>query len=249
MLPWFVTIKQLMRFHMMSSILAHSNSSSSQSHANSSYSPQPYYVTLPSSVADYDDEYQGELQGDSQEDKLTTAIMLLARTITQKFSTPTNHRLRTLSNTRNQAVIQDGQLIYKPRMQVMVEMAHTCLLWWVSGEWFAGEVWVDRDSVYRFWAGNGEQCTVHSVLNVGVTGATSEVNALNKVHEQVNHVKHKPIIHISDDDHINSNIMFDDPYVKNNGGGASEHDSNAHDKYHDIQMLEYNVQREAENQK
>ncbi|GJW68059.1 retrovirus-related pol polyprotein from transposon TNT 1-94 [Tanacetum coccineum] len=51
-----------------------------------------------------------ELQGDSQEDKLTTAMMLLARAITQKFSTPTNNRLRTSSNIRNQAVIQDGRV-------------------------------------------------------------------------------------------------------------------------------------------
>ncbi|GJT93397.1 hypothetical protein Tco_1082242 [Tanacetum coccineum] len=91
-------------------LLVHSNGSSSQSYANSSYSPQPYYVTHPSSVVDYEDEYQGELQGDSQEDKLTTAMMLLARAITQKFSTPTNNRLRTSSNTRNQAVIQDGRV-------------------------------------------------------------------------------------------------------------------------------------------
>ncbi|GKA54477.1 hypothetical protein Tco_0753426 [Tanacetum coccineum] len=79
-------------------LLTHSNASSSQSHANSSYSSQPYYVTHPSSVVDYEDEYQGELQGDSQEDKLTTAMMLLARAITQKFSTPTNNHLHTSSN-------------------------------------------------------------------------------------------------------------------------------------------------------
>ncbi|GJX44229.1 hypothetical protein Tco_0260905 [Tanacetum coccineum] len=91
-------------------LLAHSNASSSHFDANSSYSPQPYYVTYPSSVADYEDEYQGKLQGDSQEDKLINAMMLLARAITQKFSTPTNNRLRTSSNTRNQAVIQDGRV-------------------------------------------------------------------------------------------------------------------------------------------
>nr|GEY26469.1 hypothetical protein [Tanacetum cinerariifolium] len=54
-------------------LIAHSNASSSQSHANSSYSPQAYYVTHPSSIVDYDDEYQG--------DKLTNAMieqMLLA---------------------------------------------------------------------------------------------------------------------------------------------------------------------------
>ncbi|GJY11283.1 retrovirus-related pol polyprotein from transposon TNT 1-94 [Tanacetum coccineum] len=59
---------------------------------------------------DYEDEYQGELQGDSQEDKRTTAMMLLARAITQKFFTPINNRLRTSSNTRNQAVVQDGRV-------------------------------------------------------------------------------------------------------------------------------------------
>ncbi|GJS47990.1 hypothetical protein Tco_0598111 [Tanacetum coccineum] len=78
--------------------------------------------------------------------------------------------------------------------------------------------------------------------------AVSEVNASIKVHEQVNRVKHKTIINTSDDEQIDSNIIFDDPYVENNDG-TSKHDSNAHDEYHDIQMLVYNVQREAENQK
>ncbi|GKB95358.1 hypothetical protein Tco_0981495, partial [Tanacetum coccineum] len=42
---------------------------SSNSHASSSYSrsPQPYYVTHPSSVIDSDVDYQGEIQGDAQE--------------------------------------------------------------------------------------------------------------------------------------------------------------------------------------
>ncbi|GKC30247.1 putative nuclease HARBI1 [Tanacetum coccineum] len=96
--------------HDLLALIAHSNASSSQSHANSSYSPQPYYATHPSSVVDYEDEYQRELQWDSQEDKLTTAMMLLARAITQKFSTPFNNRLCISSNTRNQAMIQDGRV-------------------------------------------------------------------------------------------------------------------------------------------
>ncbi|GJY60565.1 hypothetical protein Tco_0461222 [Tanacetum coccineum] len=101
--------KKAAKNHDPLALLAHSNASSSQSHANSSYSSQPYYVTHPSSVVDYDDEYQGGSQGDSQEDKLTTAMMLLARVISQKFSTPTNNHLRISSNTRNQAVVQDGR--------------------------------------------------------------------------------------------------------------------------------------------
>nr|GEW22070.1 hypothetical protein [Tanacetum cinerariifolium] len=57
-------VKKAAKNHDPSTLIAHSNASLSQSHANSSYSPQPYYVTHPSSVVDYDDEYQGELQGD-----------------------------------------------------------------------------------------------------------------------------------------------------------------------------------------
>ncbi|GKC17092.1 retrovirus-related pol polyprotein from transposon TNT 1-94 [Tanacetum coccineum] len=37
-------------------------------------------------------------------------MLLLARTITQKFSTPTNNHLRTSSNTRNQAIIQGDRV-------------------------------------------------------------------------------------------------------------------------------------------
>ncbi|GJV68855.1 putative retrotransposon protein [Tanacetum coccineum] len=52
--------KKAAKNHDPLSLLVHSNASLSQSHANSSYSPQPYYVTYPSSVVDYEDEYQGE---------------------------------------------------------------------------------------------------------------------------------------------------------------------------------------------
>ncbi|GJZ22263.1 hypothetical protein Tco_0559302 [Tanacetum coccineum] len=102
--------KKAAKNHDPLALIAHSNASSSHPHAYSSYSPQSYYVTHPPSVVDYDDEYQGELQGYSQEDKLTTAMMLLARAISQKFSSPTNNHLRVSSNTKNQAVVQDGRV-------------------------------------------------------------------------------------------------------------------------------------------
>ncbi|GJY16882.1 hypothetical protein Tco_0387304 [Tanacetum coccineum] len=87
--------------------------------------------------------------------------------------------------------------------------------------------------------------------------AISEVNAsqinlisrmLSKgVHGHTSHEKLKTIINTSDDDQIDSNIMFDDPYVENNGG-IDEHDSNAHDQSFDIESLVYNVQKYAANQ-
>ncbi|GJW08954.1 hypothetical protein Tco_1571377 [Tanacetum coccineum] len=57
--------------------------------------------------------------------------------------------------------------------------------------------------------------------------AVSELNAsyidlisgmLSKdVHEHMNHEKLKTVINISDDDQIDSNVIFDDPYMENNG--------------------------------
>nr|GEW18063.1 hypothetical protein [Tanacetum cinerariifolium] len=71
--------KKLDRNHVRLALVANSHAHSSNSHASSSYSrsPQPYYVTHPSSVIDNDDDYQGEIQGDAQEDKLTTTTTLL----------------------------------------------------------------------------------------------------------------------------------------------------------------------------
>ncbi|GJW17447.1 hypothetical protein Tco_0024883 [Tanacetum coccineum] len=79
--------------------------------------------------------------------------------------------------------------------------------------------------------------------------AISEVNVLQinlisgmrskGVHEHTNHEKLKTVINTSDDDQIDSNIIFDDPYVENNGG-TDEHDSNAHDHSSDIESLIYN---------
>ncbi|GKB57993.1 hypothetical protein Tco_0914179 [Tanacetum coccineum] len=74
--------------------------------SSSSRSPTPYYVTHLPLVIDYDDDYHGEAICDGQEYSLTTAMMLFACEISQRYSTPTNNRLRTSLNTRNQAVVQ-----------------------------------------------------------------------------------------------------------------------------------------------
>ncbi|GKA32462.1 retrovirus-related pol polyprotein from transposon TNT 1-94 [Tanacetum coccineum] len=78
--------------------------------------------------------------------------------------------------------------------------------------------------------------------------AVSQVHDSFKAYEQVTHVTRKTIIQTTDDDQIDSSIIFEDPYVDNNGG-TSKHNSVAHEDNHEIQMLAYNVQREAEKQK
>ncbi|GKC14584.1 retrovirus-related pol polyprotein from transposon TNT 1-94 [Tanacetum coccineum] len=278
--------KRAARNHDPLALIAHSNASS-QSHASSSYSnsPQSYYVTHPSSVVDYEEDYQGELQEDSQEDKLITAMMLLARAITQKFSTPTNNRLCTSSNTRNQAVIQDGNVndesnhivhrvprtkanpgkenvqcyncnekghyardCQKPRVRDAKYFREQILL---AMKDEAGSNLNAEENDFMLDNSFGHETLEELIAAVimmariqladgnAVTEPTydakavSEVNASHKAHEQMNHVKRKTIIHAFDDDQIDSNIIFDDPYVENIGG-TSENDSNDYDEYHNI---------------
>ncbi|GKB65936.1 retrovirus-related pol polyprotein from transposon TNT 1-94 [Tanacetum coccineum] len=265
----------------------------------------PWFITI-----------KQELQGDSQEDKLTTTTMLLARAITQKFSTPTNNRLHTSSNRRNQTMVQDGRVDIQtknsgygrngnknawrqnrnqafnagngnddsnrivqhvPRTESTPRKANVqCYNCNKKGHYArdcrkpkvrdakcfreqmllamkdeVGSILKDEendfllDNSYR--EETMEELTVVVMLMARIqpadgnadtvpsydAKAVSEVNASSKVHEQVSHVKCKTIIQTSDDDQIDSNIIFDDPYMENNGS-TSDHDLN-------------DVQRQAEN--
>ncbi|GJT87598.1 hypothetical protein Tco_1069315 [Tanacetum coccineum] len=56
-------------------------------------------------------------------DPLTSAMMLLARVITQCYSTPTNNRLCSSSNSRNQAVVQADRVnIQRKMLEMMVDL-------------------------------------------------------------------------------------------------------------------------------
>ncbi|GKA04001.1 retrovirus-related pol polyprotein from transposon TNT 1-94 [Tanacetum coccineum] len=99
--------KKLKKSHDPLALVAHTGSSSRNTSS--------YYVTHPTSVVDYEDEYQQDDVHTNSEDPLASAMLLLARAITQKFSTLTNNRLRTSSNTRNQAIIQGGRVNIQSR--------------------------------------------------------------------------------------------------------------------------------------
>ncbi|GJT97508.1 hypothetical protein Tco_1093026 [Tanacetum coccineum] len=217
-------------------LIAHSNASSSQSHASPSYSnsPQPYYATHPSSVIDYEEDYQGELQGDSQEDKLTTAS---SGNHPEGDKTGIKHIMQEIGH-----YARDCQ---KPRVRDAKYFREQMLL--AMKDEFGSNL---KDEENDFMLDNSYRDETLEELTVA---AVSEVNASHKmiptgVHEHKNHGKRKTVVNTSDDDQIDSNIIFDDPYVENNGG-STEHDSNAHDPYHDVKILAYNVQREAKNQK
>ncbi|GJR01054.1 integrase, catalytic region, zinc finger, CCHC-type containing protein [Tanacetum coccineum] len=315
--------KKSTKIHDPLALVANSHAHSSNSYANLSYSqsPQPYYVTHPSSVIDYKDDYQREIQGDAQKDKLTTAMMLLARAITQRYSTPTNNRLRTSSNTRNQAVIQDGRVDiqsknvgyarneYDQNVQRIPKTESTpgktnvqCYNYNGKGH-YAREcpkprvhdakyfreqmllaikdeavVHLDKeendfmlDNAYGDNTLEELNATVIMMVHIQTTNDKSDakptydvefisgVNAtqieminglLSKSNqEQRHHEKLETIIHTSVDDQIDSDIIFDDPYVDSNSGQA-KHDTNSHDQsFHDFESLINNVQIEAEKQR
>ncbi|GJY07230.1 retrovirus-related pol polyprotein from transposon TNT 1-94 [Tanacetum coccineum] len=90
--------KKLEKLHDPLALVAHAGSSSRTT--------TPYYVTHPSSVVDSDDDYEGDVVQNNYDDPLTSAMILLARAVTQRFSNPTNNRLRTSLNTINQAIVQ-----------------------------------------------------------------------------------------------------------------------------------------------
>ncbi|GJW84495.1 hypothetical protein Tco_0157640 [Tanacetum coccineum] len=263
--------KKAAKNHDPLALLIQSNASASQSHANSSYSPQPYYVTHPSSVVDYEDEYQRELQGDSQEDKLTTAMMNQAVILDGRVDIQTknagyggNGNKNAGRQNRNQAFNagtgnnESSQIVQRvSRTESTPRKANVQEQMLLAMKDEAGSNLNNEENDFMLDTSYGEETMEELTAAVMLMAqiqpadgnaetvtsydakAVSEVNASSKVHEQVSHVKHKTIIQTSDDDQIDSNIIFDDPYVKHNGG-TSDYDSNAHDEYHEIQMLAYN---------
>nr|GEW16659.1 retrovirus-related Pol polyprotein from transposon TNT 1-94 [Tanacetum cinerariifolium] len=198
--------KRAARNHDPLTLLAHSNASSSQSHASPYLnSPQPYYVTHPSSIIDYEEDYQGELQGDSQEDKLTTAMMFLAQEITQQLSTPTNNRLPMKDET--------GSNLKDEENDFMLDNSY--------GDEPLKELTAAVIMMARIQPANDNVVTEPNYD----AKVVSKVNASHKmipkaVHERKNHGKRNTVVNTSVDDQIDSSIIFDDPCVENNGVAA-----------------------------
>ncbi|GJT55733.1 ribonuclease H-like domain-containing protein [Tanacetum coccineum] len=94
--------KKLEKSHDLLALVAHTGSSSRNISS--------YYVTHPSSEVDYDEEYEQDDVHNHSKDPLASAMLLLAKAITQNFSNPTNNRLRASSNTKNQAVVQGDRV-------------------------------------------------------------------------------------------------------------------------------------------
>ncbi|GJT32690.1 copia protein [Tanacetum coccineum] len=72
-------------------------------------------LALVAHMVDYDEEYEQDDVHNHSEDPLASAMLLLAKAITQNLSNPTNNRLRASSNTINQAVVQGDMVNIQTR--------------------------------------------------------------------------------------------------------------------------------------
>ncbi|GJT98430.1 hypothetical protein Tco_1093948 [Tanacetum coccineum] len=217
------------------------------SHASPSYSnsPQPYYVTHPSSFVDYEEDYQGKLQGNVGRQNRNQAFNAgngfthndesnqIVQRVPRTESNPEQMLLAMKDEARSNLKDEENDIMLDNSFgdETLEELTDAVIM--------MAQIQPADDKAVTEPNYNAK--------------AISEVNASHimipkGVHEHKNHRKRKTIVNTSDDDQTDSNIIFDDPYVENNGG-SDEHDSNAHDQYHDVKIMAYNVQREAENKK
>nr|GEV32242.1 integrase, catalytic region, zinc finger, CCHC-type, peptidase aspartic, catalytic [Tanacetum cinerariifolium]GEV35038.1 integrase, catalytic region, zinc finger, CCHC-type, peptidase aspartic, catalytic [Tanacetum cinerariifolium] len=226
--------KKDVRNHYPLALVAHSNVHSLHSHTSPSYShsPQPYYVTHPSSVIDYKENYQGEIQEDAQKDKLTIAMMLLARTITQRRSN--RNQIATVGNRMVQQNEANDPIIQEQMLLAMKDEAGGTL----NKE--ENDFMLDN----HYGDDSLEELNAAVIMMARIQPANNNDDVEPK-HD--NHAKLKIVMNTSDDDQIDYSIIFDDPYVDNNCG-IDEHDSNAHGQFVSLESLIYNVKKEAKNE-
>ncbi|GKC32971.1 hypothetical protein Tco_1040265, partial [Tanacetum coccineum] len=256
-------------------LLAQSNASSSQYHANSSYSSQPYYVTHPSFVFSIPTNNRLRISSNTKNQVVIQDGRVDIQTKNACYGGNANKNAGRQNGNQafnvgngndesNQIIqchyacdcqkprVRDAKYFREQMLLAMKDEARSNLnneendfmLDTLYGEETMEELTTIVMLMARIQPADSNAETVPSYDAKDV----SKVNASSKVHDQMSHVKCKTIIHTSDDDQIDSNIIFDDPFMENNGG-TSKHDTNAHDEYNNIQMLACNVQREAENQK
>ncbi|GJX82062.1 hypothetical protein Tco_0331543 [Tanacetum coccineum] len=166
-------------------------------------------VNLQGKELDYDEEYEQDDVHNHSEDPLASAMLLLAKAITQNFSNPTNNRLRASSNTRNQAIVQgDRRMLGTLTSQAITSIRVQCYNY--GGKDEAGVILTDDPSY--------ESAFISEVQSLSI----------NENDEQM-YPTHTNIINSTiDDDQINSNIQFDS--VKGNvNSGSIEKDTHVYD--------------------
>nr|GEW37812.1 hypothetical protein [Tanacetum cinerariifolium] len=240
----------------------------------SSRNTSSYYVTHPTSVVDYDNQYQQDDIQTNSKDPLISAMLLIDRAINKKFSNPTNNRLRTSSNTRNQAVIQGDWVNIQSRnsgnaggnnrcdyvQEEVVEGSNE------TGNDEAGVILTDEQNDFLFAdASRMEEiedlsANICLMSRIQPTNYSSDVgpsydsafvsevqsSSINENEEQMYSTHTKIINSTIVDDQIDNNILFDTPN-ENVNSGSDEKDTHVPNLYA-LEQLARNAYQEAEKQ-
>ncbi|GJZ28567.1 hypothetical protein Tco_0573214 [Tanacetum coccineum] len=193
------------------------------------HSPQSYYVTHPSSVVDYEEDYQGELQGDSQEDKLTTAMMMVELTYKPRMQdlvemitgmqgdrTRIKHLMQEVDQLRTMTVIR--------LFNVFHELSQI-------REWRMFSVITAKKKATMLVIVQNQEFVMQNKTSEELTAAVIMM-------AQFQPAKDNDVKEPRDD----ANIIFDGPYMENNGGYNALREA-------DVKILAYNALREAKNKK
>ncbi|GKC24057.1 hypothetical protein Tco_1026207, partial [Tanacetum coccineum] len=165
-------------------------------------------------------EVNGKAICEDQEDSLTTTMMLLARVITQRYSTPTNNRLCTTLNKRNQAIVQANHVEIQSK-----NVGNSG--WYVRRTTDKAGIILD-DEQNDFLLANAFEVEEFEYLNATVCMMAQ--------------------IQQEGSDYDNGSI-YDSDFIGEVNDGQVEQDNNDHDQRHvEIESLIKNVQIEAEKQ-
>ncbi|GKA87234.1 retrovirus-related pol polyprotein from transposon TNT 1-94 [Tanacetum coccineum] len=243
--------KKLEKSHDPLALVAHTGSSSRTT--------SPYYVTHPSSVVDYDDDYQGDAiqsRNSGNDDRNTRRSYVqeeviegtnvqndagnIQRTLrTTSSGTAANvqcyncsekgHYARNCPKPRNDFLFSDAT-----RMEEIEELSvNICLMARIQSTNFDSDAGPSYDFVF---------------LSEVQIPSTSYVNSLFAKDKQEQKYLKQPkfINNIIGDDQIDSNIIFDEPNEDVNSGSV-EYDNNVQESY-ELEQLARNTYKEAEKQ-
>ncbi|GJY72141.1 hypothetical protein Tco_0475844 [Tanacetum coccineum] len=204
---------------------------------SSSRISSPYYVTHPSSVVDYDDDYQGDTVQNNSDDPLTSAIFYnfgnngrnTRRSYIQKEVIESNNVQNDAGNIqRTLRTASSGTIA---NMEEIMELSsNICLMARIQPANTNGS---SNDSAF---------------LSEVQTPYISYVNPLfAKDNQEQKYLTQPKIINkLIGDDQIDSNIIFDEPNEDVNSGSV-ENDNNVQDSY-ELEQLARNAYKEAEKQ-
>ncbi|GJX43453.1 retrovirus-related pol polyprotein from transposon TNT 1-94, partial [Tanacetum coccineum] len=175
----------------------------------------------------------------NSEDPLTSAMILLARAITQRFSNPTSNHLRTSSNTRNQAIVQGTTAnVQCYNCSEKGHYARNCP---------KPRVWDSKYFMEQMLLAKQDEAGV-ILINKQNDFLFVDASRMEEIEELKQKYPKQPKIinNIIGDDQIDSNIIFDEPNDDVNISSV-EDDNNAQQSY-ELEQLARNAYKEVEKQ-